>query len=328
MGDAENWTIVPLLNGYKYGLARRRFLQTATGGLRLQKAPCSIHVLQLLLYLSPAIAAAPFIALDAAAVWNEYYLSLVYSCATALVIFSLRATETCVRWRKRATVQIAASDGARVQLNDEERVDITSCCSYETLRFLVHPKGIVSLFLHSLLVTGLLSFASSFLLLPRVLSKHLPIPAAVTVGALGWLASCSAHYSLNVSPPHETATYRPTDRLELRPLTRPTHIICVATAFIPIRYTLYQARTVHASCHSRSHNCHTCPDSAGWQSTAQTSTYSCCMLACVCCRWAGCVGCCPHWTPYYPGPWSRPSPASWEAHQWPLISGICTYCTW
>ena len=238
MGDPENWTVVPLLNSYKYGLARRRFLQTATGGLRLQRAPCSIHVLQLLLYLGPVIAAAPFIALDAVAVWNEYYLSLVYSCATALVIFSLRATETCVRWRKRATVQIAASEGARAQHNDEERVEITSCCSYETVRFLVHPKGIVSLFFHSLLVTGLLSFASSFLLLPRVLSKHLPIPAAVTVGALGWLASCSAHYSLNVSPPHETATYRPTDRLELRPLMRPTYIICIATAFIPIRYVL------------------------------------------------------------------------------------------
>ena len=233
-------TVVPLLSSYKHGLVRRRLLQTLTGGVRLQRSSCSAHLFQFLLFFAPVFLAAPFIILDITLdAWSEYYLSLVYSCTVSLVAFGLRFAETSVRWRKEARVESAERDNAlpsSEHFGDEEGTEVGSCCSYTTVRYLVHPKNATSLFLHSLLVTGLLSFASSLLLLPRVLNKHLPVAAAVVVGCLGWLASCVAHYSLNVSSPPEPATYRPTDRLKLRPLMRPTYIISIAATFIPVRY--------------------------------------------------------------------------------------------
>ena len=240
MEDAGNLTVIPLLSNYKYGLVRRRLLQTLTGGVRLQRSSCSAHLFQFLLFFAPVFFAVLFIILDVTLdVWSEYYLSLVYSCTVSLVAFGLRFAETCVRWRKEVRVESAESDNAlpsSEHFGDEESTEPGPCCSYTTVRYLVHPKNAASLFFHSLLATGLLSFASSLLLLPRVLNKHLPVAAAVVVGCLGWLASCVAHYSLNVSSPPEPATYRPTDQLKLKPLMRPTHIICIAAIFIPVRY--------------------------------------------------------------------------------------------
>lgn len=229
MGDAEHRTIVPLLNSYKRGLATRRLLQTATGGLKLQKAPCYIHLLQFTLYLSPLILAIPFVILDALGVWREYYLALGYAFIHTLAIFTLVLGVWCIR---RYT-DIRNQD---IPPFDDDTIEVTSCCSYGTLSFIFQSKHIVFLLLHSLLFCGLLSFTSSFILLPRVLLEHLPLPGAVLVGITGWLVTCGAHYSLNVSGPHETAIYRPTDLLGLGPLLRPAYLLSSATAIITIRF--------------------------------------------------------------------------------------------
>lgn len=230
MEDPGHRTVVPLLNGYKRGLATRRLLQTATGGLKLQKAPCYIHLLQLTLYFSPLLFAIPFVVLDALGVWNEYYLALVYAFIHTLAIFTLRLSVYCIRRCTDITNQDTPPDNF-----DEDTVEVTSCCSYGTLFFIFRSKSILSLFFHSLLLCGLLSFTSSFILLPRVLLDHLPLPAAVLVCITGWLVTCGAQYSLNVSRPHETAVYRPTDLLGLETLLRPAYLLLCATAIIAIR---------------------------------------------------------------------------------------------
>ena len=232
MGDADHRTIVPLLNSYKRGLAARRLLQTATGGLKLQKAPYYIHLLQFTLYLSPLILAIPFILLDAFGVWNEYYLALVYTFIHTLAIFTLVLGVLLVRRYTDSANQDISPDNQF----DDDTIEVTSCCSYATLSFIFQSKRIIFVLLHSLLFCGLLSFASSFILLPRVLLEHLPLPGTVLVCITGWLVTCGAHYSLNVREPHETAIYRPTDLLGLGPLLRPAYLLSCATTIIIIRF--------------------------------------------------------------------------------------------
>ena len=231
MGDADQRTAVPLLNSYKYGLVARRLLQTATGGLRLRRAPCLLHALQFTFYLSPLALAVPFIILDALGVWNEYYLALVYAFIHTLAGISLSTWVHCVKKMRRS--ERRQFDRRLDDDDDDDAIDVASC--HDALDFLFHSKHTVSLVLHSLLVSGLLSFASSLTLLPRVLTAHLPPAGAVVVGVAGWVVTCGAHYSLSVSRPHETAVYRPTDPLELGPVVRPAHLLFCATAIIGVR---------------------------------------------------------------------------------------------
>ena len=226
MGDAEHRTTLPLLNSYKYGLARRRLLQTVSGGLRLQKAPCYIHLLQLTIYLFPLALASPFIVLDAVGVWNEYYLAIAYTFIHALTIITLRLGVYC---SMKGTGQECEDD------DDDDSIDVTACCSHSTLAFIFSSKHIVSLCFHSLLVCSLLSFTTAFVLLPRVLVEHLPLAGAVVVGSVGWIVTCSTHYALNIHQPYETAIYRPTDLLGLGPLTRPAYFIACTTVIVTIR---------------------------------------------------------------------------------------------
>ena len=124
-----------------------------------------------------------------------------------------------------------------VQLDDEESIDfdIDSCCSFETFNFIFTRKKIHSLILHPL-VSGLFAFSGCFLLQPSVILESMHIAGVVFVSIIGWYTVCSAHYSLNVSPPQtETATYRPTDPLELRFLNRPFYVVAIAAIFILMR---------------------------------------------------------------------------------------------
>ena len=234
MGDAENRTTVPLLNSYKYGLVARRLLQTVTGGLKLQRAPCYVHLCQLAIYVAPLALAVPFVVLDGLKVWNEYYLALVYAFIHTLTHFTLRIVVCCSR--KSSHVQEDARTERQLDDDDEDVIEVTSCCSHSTLLFIFHFKSVPSLLLHSLLKYGLLSFTSSFVLLPRTLTSHLPLPGAVVVGIISWLVTCGVHYSLGVNTPHETAVYRPTDLLGLTPLMRPFYLIFCATVIIVVRF--------------------------------------------------------------------------------------------
>ena len=232
VADPNRRTVVHnhLLNSYKHRLVKRRLLQTATGGLKLQKAPYFIHVFQLLVYLTPIVIAAPSIILSALDVWNEYFTSLFHSCIHVLVVFVFRMAEYCIRRKFGNDCRPSSA-----QSDDEDMTDTEK--SFGDMVYLIYviPKNIIYLCIHSIIASGLLSFASSYILAPKVLTEYFSIPVTVVVCTWGLLVTCNAHYSLNIHQPRETAVYRPTDRLELKPLLRATHIICVFLGIISIR---------------------------------------------------------------------------------------------
>ena len=124
MGDAEHRTALPLLSAYKYGLAARRLLETATGGVKLRRSPCYLNLLQLSAYLAPLALAVPFLVLDALGVWREHTLALVYTIIHTLAVFTLRL---CVYFSIRclpASTQI--EEHRTTDSDDDSSVEITS----------------------------------------------------------------------------------------------------------------------------------------------------------------------------------------------------------
>ena len=224
-------TNVPLLNQYKHALLRRRLLQTLTGGLKLRRAPWYIHLIQLTLWVAPFLTALPFIILSALYLWNNYYLALIYGSIQGLSVLLLEFIGVSIRCRQQHADIVGGT-----QLDDEESVDFTleSCCSFETFDFIFTYKKLHSHILHPL-ISGIVSFSACFILQPSVMLESLHIIGVIVVSVIGWYTLCSAHYSLSVSPPHETATYWPTDPLDLRFITRPFYIVAIAAIFIPLR---------------------------------------------------------------------------------------------
>ena len=227
-------TLPPLLNEYKYGLAGRRALQTITGGLKLQKVPWYLHMIQVVLWFFPLLISIPFHGV--VFVWTSpYYLGTVYGVLSSLVVLLLNGVVWWVLYK-------AGDNEEEIEAGDEgeEEENIPSCWSIQAVRFLFHQgRPIVSIPFHGLF-TGLLCYAAFLLLNPFTLRSILPIPAVVVVFILGWVSVCSAHYSLLLHPPHEVAIHRPShrDRLLLRYITRPFHIILIAALFVPFRYVL------------------------------------------------------------------------------------------
>lgn len=223
---------VPLLNQYKHALLRRRLLQTLTGGLKLHRAPWYIHLIQLTLWTAPFFIALPFVVISAHRLWNNYYLALIYGFTQGLAVLLLEIIGVIVRCRQ----QHAVNNIGDAQLDDEESIDfaLESCCTFETFDFIFARKKLHSLILHPF-ISGLVSFSACFILQPSIMLESLHIAGVVIVSTIGWYTLCSAHYSLSVSPPHETATYRPTDPLDLRCITRPFYIVAIAAIFIPLR---------------------------------------------------------------------------------------------
>lgn len=231
MGDATQRTVVPLLSSYRHNLAIRRLLETATGGLKLRTSHCRMNLFQLALYFFPLALALPFIVLDALEVWEVHYLAAVYAFIYTVAVFSVRTGVYCsLKNSQRSQQEREFGDD-----NDHDETDMASCCSYNSLFFIFSSKNLVSLIIHCLIVCLIFSFTASLVLLPRVLSDHLPLPGVVVVGTIGWLVFCSSHYSLSISQPHEVAVYRPTDLLGLGALTRPVYLIFSASAIIAIR---------------------------------------------------------------------------------------------
>ena len=224
---------IPLLNDYKHGLSRRRLLQTLTGGLKIQRAPWHIYVLQILLWIAPALLCIPFVILEALGVWRPYFLALVYGCIVGLGVLVLNVIGVCVGHH---AASVGGNEGMSLQLDDEESIDFSgsSCFHLETFHFIFANRKLHSLFLHPL-VSGLLTFAGCFMLFPRVLQETLPIAGVVVVSIFGWFTLCNAHYSLTAGPPHETAVYRPMDPLELKFLMRPFYVLAIAVGFFSVR---------------------------------------------------------------------------------------------
>ena len=224
-------THVPLLNEYKHALLRRRLLQTITGGVKIRRAPWYIHLIQLSLWIIPLVIALPLTIISALRLWNEYYLALIYGTMQGLSVLLLEMIGVIIRYRHPRMV-----NNGDTQLDDEESIDFTlgSCCTFETYDFIFTHKKLHSLLIHPL-ISGLVSFSASFILQPSIMLESLHIAGVVIVSVIGWYTLCSAHYSLSVLPPHETATYRPTDPLDFRFITRSFYIVAIAAIFIPLR---------------------------------------------------------------------------------------------
>lgn len=229
-------TLPPLLNQYKYGLVRRRALQTITGGLKLQKAPWYIHVIQLVLWLLPFLLSLPFQGI--VFVWNQYYLGIVFAVLPSLTVL---LTNGAVWWvLHKAAMRNREEGSERAYHGDEEEEDeivVSSCWSVQMIEFVFgQGRPLIVIPIHSF-ISGILCYAGYVLLNPVALLSFLPIPAMLVVFILGWVSVCSAHFSLLAHPPHEIAVHRPPhrDHLQLRFITRPFYVIAIGALVIPIR---------------------------------------------------------------------------------------------
>lgn len=223
---------IPLLNQYKHGLTRRRLLQTATGGLRLRRLPCHVHLVQLFLYSFPLLSGLPFIVLDLTHVWSPYYLATVYGCLIGMLTLASAIAQMCIGHHKASSVEGRSVEPRVGDGEEEDAVDDISCFSLDT--FIFAPKKIHSVLIHPL-TSGLLAFGGCFVLLPSVVGEAVPLGGVVVVCVLGWTTLCNALYSHTVSPPPEPVAYRPTDPLELKFLMRPSYVMALAAVFIIVR---------------------------------------------------------------------------------------------
>ncbi len=123
------------------------------------------------------------------------------------------------------------------QYGDEQddAIEFDSLLDRTSLDFIFSSKRIPSLILTPL-VTGLLSYAVCYPLLPTVLLESLPVAGVVVVFILGWTTGCIALYSLCARAPTEIAVYRATDPLELKFITRPLHVISLTAFYIALRF--------------------------------------------------------------------------------------------
>lgn len=220
-------TSAPLLNEYKYGLSRRKLLQTITGGLRLQKGHYCAHLIQASLWLCPFLISAPFLGL--CFVWNQYYWGLVYALLVAVATFSLGVLSKVAYLKSAASEENALGEEA-----DEEKWEHS--LSWRMLTFIIAPKSFVSV-VTSTVVSGSLAYVSYAMLNPASLLMLLPIPAMLFVVVAGWMTACSAHYSLSAHPPPDIAMYRDPlhDYLNLKMFARPVYVIGTGIIFLVIR---------------------------------------------------------------------------------------------
>ena len=221
--------VVPLLNHYKYGLLRRRLIQTVLGGPRIRKVPWYIHIIQIGLWVVPLVFSIPFIVVDGLRVWtDQFLLALVYGITVGLFDLVLGVVVVLVRRRHRLNnIEITEFD------DEEDSVEIFSCLGAETVDFIFSRKRVISVLLHPV-VSVAFSFVGFYLLVPSVMQHSLPTGAVVVVSLFGWYLQCTAHYSLAVRAPPETALYRPTDPLELKFLYRPIYVILLGCIYIPL----------------------------------------------------------------------------------------------
>lgn len=221
--------VVPLLNSYKHGLLRRRLFQTILGGVRIRKVPWHIYLIQAGLWMYPLCFSIPFIILDGVNVWNRYLLALIYGTSIGMVVLVKGLVVHMLRWRQRTT------NFNTNELDDEqEDIEILTCCGMDFISFIFSPKQLFSVLLHPF-ISGAFSYTGFFLLLPKVMQESLPVVGVVIISVLGWFTVCNAHYSLSTRAPPETAVYRPTDPLELKFLYRPFYVILIGSIFIPLR---------------------------------------------------------------------------------------------
>ena len=216
---------VPLLNEYKYGLCRRKLLQSWFGGPIVRLAPFLIHFIQTLLWFLPVVFAIPFIVLDSVRVWDAYFLALVYSTGMGIMMVCMEMVLIFVM-RRHTDME------PRVQQDYEtEEVDIESICSSEAIFFVFDSRKKVDIILRPI-SSMIISYIGCYIFFPTVLQKTFSLPGTVVLIVIGWLVFCLAHYSVIVRLPPETAVYRATSPYFLRQQYRPLYIMIIGIAII------------------------------------------------------------------------------------------------
>lgn len=218
--SATSRVVVPLLSSYKHGLLRRRLFRTLLGGVRIRKVPWYIHLIQAGIWGLPLVLSIPFIIVDGLRLWDQYFLALIYALMLGIFVLVEGLVVAFLRFRSRQSINFLENE-----FDDEQNsIEIHSCCGMEMVDFIFSPKKIHSIILHPF-VSGVFSFTGFLLLLPSKMMELIPIGGVVIVSSIGWFTICNAHYSLSTRAPPETAVYRHTDPLELKFLNRPFHVL-------------------------------------------------------------------------------------------------------
>ena len=214
----------PLLNEYKQEFLWKRLPQTILGGLRLKLgfcAPLYIYLCQVLLFLTPWIVGGVFTLIVEEDVLAYDIAIYVYGSIMCLFVLALNVVGATVREKCSAVSSVALN--AHNVLSEENEMDFVSCCSIETINFLLPAKRfLISVLVHALLSGPFLGLGFWYLL-PSTLNNVYDnnLSATVSLYGFGWICLCIAQYSLTVAPPTESAIFRTSDRWELGPLMRP-----------------------------------------------------------------------------------------------------------
>lgn len=216
-----------ILNDYKKEFFWKRFSQTVLGGARLRigySAPWYVYVLQVVLFFVPFVVGGicTLIAELGSIRWDVP----MYICACIMLVYSglLQLYSHAVRNRHLAVVPIHLKNGL---LEEEDQISFTSCCSSNTIQFIIPGKKYkINVVIHSFFTGITCGLGMAFLLPTRLYSLFESSSATWILFVFGWMTVCIALYSLIVNQPIEPALFRPADRLELGALMRPFYVLC------------------------------------------------------------------------------------------------------
>ena len=238
----------PLLNHYKQQFFWKRFAQTVLGGVRLRlgfRAPAYVYLSQLIVFLLPLLIGGVFTALAKTAGLENVVVSCGAGSVMVVVVLVIQITARVTNRKTSSSVSPTPHFTAKNILSEEDEVDFDSCCSSETIAFIIPPKKyIVNLIFHAVLSGPLVGMATLYLLPSTLETMFGNVGVTVVLFALGWFTVCVAQYSLSVAPPTETAVYRATDSYELNSLTRPFYVlVCLTIHILDITYVNIPYRT-------------------------------------------------------------------------------------
>ena len=221
---------VPFLNEYKLEFFWKRVPQTVLGGPKLRlgyDAPPYVYLNQVLLFLIPWIVGGIFTALIQYQLIN-YEIGLIID-GILMMIFSF-VVQFLSWWIRRKNNSVMPLEPLKFKANttdEEDEIEFESCCGAETIEYIIPgKKHVVNIIIHSILC-GPLCALGTWYLLPLTLNEiyNNNIAATAMIYIFGWIAICTATYSLVVNTAPETAIFRSMDPYEFSPLMRPFYVM-------------------------------------------------------------------------------------------------------
>ncbi len=219
---------VPLLNDYKLEFFWKRFPQTIIGGAKLRlgyDAPTYVYLNQILLLLFPwLLGGICTILVELLKIDDEIG---VYIFGGLMILYTLAINIISAYIQSRGSSRKSVQGNIQNVLSEDDEIEFTSCCGFETIAFIVPGKKYrLNILLHALIAGGVGGLGFWYLLpqtLNNVYSNN--VAATVLLYMFGWVALLVGLYSLTVGPPPEPATYGTTDELEMSHLTRPFYMM-------------------------------------------------------------------------------------------------------